>query len=63
MKKTKTKTTRRPYCKPQMEKVQLVPEEAVLASCKGHGGTNEGPGDFNCPEGPPAEAKCFDITS
>jgi hypothetical protein len=30
----KKTTTREAYCKPQMEQVELVPEEAVLATCK-----------------------------
>ena len=33
-KKTKRSESRRPYTKPLIEKVQLVPEEAVLAACK-----------------------------
>ncbi len=33
-KKTETKTTKRPYCKPQLEQVGLVAEEAVLQNCK-----------------------------
>ena len=28
------KTNKRPYCKPQIEKVQLVVEEAMLVACK-----------------------------
>ena len=33
-KTTETKTTRRPYRKPQLEQVQLAIEEAVLQGCK-----------------------------
>jgi hypothetical protein len=33
--KTRVKTIRRLYSKPQLEQVQLLPEEAVLAHCKG----------------------------
>ena len=36
-KKKRVKTIRRIYSKPQMEQVQLLPEEAVLANCKGAG--------------------------
>jgi hypothetical protein len=25
---------KRPYCKPEMERVRLTPEDAVLAGCK-----------------------------
>jgi hypothetical protein len=32
--KRETTTNRRPYRKPQLEQVQLVAEEAVLAGCK-----------------------------
>jgi hypothetical protein len=28
------KEKRKPYCKPEMERVRLVPEEAVLGGCK-----------------------------
>lgn len=28
------RTNRRPYSKPEIEQVQLIPEEAVLTSCK-----------------------------
>jgi hypothetical protein len=28
------KETRKPYCKPEIERVKLVPEEAVLGGCK-----------------------------
>ena len=40
-----TKMTRRPYRKPQFEKVRLVPEEAVLTNCKTNA-TTVGPGSF-----------------
>ena len=39
-------TTRRPYRKPQLEQVQLVAEEAVLAGCKTVNRTQ--PGYENC---------------
>jgi len=37
---------RKPYVKPKIERVRLVPEEAVLAACKGFGG--EGPTSPTC---------------
>ena len=40
-----TKTTRRPYRKPQLEKVRLVAEEAVLTNCKTNS-TTVGPGSW-----------------
>lgn len=43
-------TTRRPYEKPQLQEVRLVPEEAVLQTCKRGGQT--GPGAKNCDKGP-----------
>lgn len=45
-KKTETKTTRRPYCKPQLEQVHLVAEEAVLTNCKAN--QLNGPLGNNC---------------
>ena len=48
---------RKPYVKPQLTRVTLRPEEAVLAACK-RGGVG-GPGQPNCT----APAACFDITS
>ena len=44
--KVKSKRARQPYRKPQLEQVQLVAEEAVLAGCKGPQGS--GPDDKNC---------------
>ena len=44
--KRETTRGRRPYRKPQLEQVQLVAEEAVLAQCKVKGGS--GPGGGNC---------------
>lgn len=39
IKQTKGHKTRKPYRKPQIEQVRLVPEEAVLGWCKtGSGG-------------------------
>jgi len=32
--KKETTISRRAYCKPQLEQVQLIPEEAVLQNCK-----------------------------
>ena len=32
--KTRAKLLKRTYSKPQLEKVQLVPDEAVLTACK-----------------------------
>jgi hypothetical protein len=35
--------SRQPYCKPELERVQLVPEEAVLTNCKSnHAGGPDG---------------------
>lgn len=38
-----------PYVKPEVKKVPLTPEEAVLAGCKVQGTT--GPGGQNCRQG------------
>lgn len=43
--KRKRTKARRPYGKPQLEQVQLVAEEAVLAGCKR--GNASGPPSFN----------------
>jgi hypothetical protein len=40
------KTNRRPYSKPQIEKVQLIVEEAILANCKQP--SQRGAGTSNC---------------
>ena len=48
-KKTATKTTKQPYRKPQLEQVQLVPEEAVLAACKNS--ATPGKNDIACRPG------------
>lgn len=45
----RSKTTRRPYRKPQLEKVGLVPEEAVLSACKVAQGPGPGTGRCNRP--------------
>ena len=45
MTEKKAETIRRPYLKPQLEQIQLVPEEAVLVNCKSN--TNVG---FNAPD-------------
>jgi hypothetical protein len=34
--KDETVEERRPYSKPQVQRVELVPEEAVLGACKGY---------------------------
>ena len=39
---------RKQYCKPQLERVRLIPRESVLAACKGDG-TNSDIG--NAPPG------------
>ena len=45
------KKSRQPYCKPELERVQLVPEEAELTGCKSnHGG---GPDGFEARGAPP----------
>jgi hypothetical protein len=45
-KRTEANAPKRTYSKPQIEKVQLVPEEAVLANCKQTVGEIQvGPGD------------------
>jgi hypothetical protein len=51
--KTEIKAKRRPYKKPEIEQVRLVPEEAVLTGCKMS--TQSGPGDITgCnPQGRP----------
>ena len=53
-KKTKTSTIRKLYSKPQLERVQLIAEEAVLLACKT--GNNLGPGEKNCN---PGIADCY----
>jgi hypothetical protein len=35
---------KRPYAKPEIQQVALRPEEAVLGSCKGTGGSGPGGG-------------------
>lgn len=42
----KGKTARKPYVKPHIEQVRLVPEEAVLVACRGigKGGPDISPG-------------------
>jgi hypothetical protein len=45
--KDETAEERRPYSKPRVQRVELVPEEAVLAACKGY--------DLS---GPPGLAHC-----
>ena len=37
---TKDKKARAPYIKPLMERVELVPQEAVLATCKYNNGND-----------------------
>ena len=49
---------RRPYKKPELKRVLLRPEEAVLASCKFQGGS--GPGSNNCRRG---QTSCLVIGS
>ncbi len=45
-KRTEANAPKRPYSKPQIEKVQLVSEEAVLGNCKSTAGDVQfGPGD------------------
>ncbi len=60
-KRTETNAPKRPYIKPQLEKVQLVPEEAVLTNCKIVGGENIGPSGNSCAEGIPAESRCLEL--
>ena len=48
-KEKKTSTIRKPYSKPQLERVQLIAEEAVLLACKT--GNRVGPGVHNCNPG------------
>jgi len=38
---------KRPYSRPVIEQVRLIPEEAVLAACKSPGGGG-GPGTGSC---------------
>jgi len=42
------RTDKKPYQKPRIERVKLVPEEAVLTSCKVPHGTIIGPNNANC---------------
>jgi hypothetical protein len=42
------KHTKRPYQKPEIRKVTLKPEEAVLGSCKNPSGGVGGPGQATC---------------
>jgi len=49
--KAELERSRRPYCKPEIERVDLQLEEAVLVTCK-HGG-GSGPGVHNCSPGAP----------
>jgi hypothetical protein len=37
------KTNKKPYCKPQLEEVQLVSKSDTLGNCKGSG-SSKGPG-------------------
>ncbi len=62
-KKAKTNAPRQPYIKPQMEKVQLVPEEAVLKSCKAFGGGNTGPDGVHCLPPSSGQAACLELSS
>jgi len=49
------KPARRPYCEPQLEKVRLVAEEAVLSGCKvGYGAGLQGPRGNCMPDKHPA---------
>lgn len=43
------KTTKRPYCKPEVDQVDLVIEEAVLAACKNP--SAEGKRQIGCRQG------------
>lgn len=45
--KLETEGKRQPYVRPQLEQVELVPEEAVLSSCKSQQG-GPGPHNINC---------------
>jgi len=47
-KPTNVKTDKKPYQKPRLERVKLVPEEAVLTSCKTLAGIIFGPMNLNC---------------
>lgn len=44
---------RKPYCKPRVEQVRLIPEQAVLAGCSVSGASSQIGGDCqspgNCP--------------
>jgi len=42
---------RKPYQKPEIKQVDLVPEEAVLTGCKTQTGINTGP-SINCAKNP-----------
>ena len=62
-KRTETKTTRRPYSKPQIEKVQLVPEEAVLQGCKGNDIQGQGGPNLQPPCPPDGIPQCHLLTT
>lgn len=51
---------RKPYQKPEIKQVDLVPEEAVLTGCKTQTGVNTG-APTDCAKNP--GLKCLDITS
>lgn len=42
--KSEDKNKKKPYTKPTLKKIQLAPDEAVLAGCK----NNLGPGSVTC---------------
>ena len=45
---TKKIEEKRTYKKPKLEEVNLVPEEAVLVTCKLQGGGIQGPNNIQC---------------
>lgn len=38
---TKDENLRKPYCRPNIKQVKLIPEEAVLAGCEITGGSTQ----------------------
>ncbi len=66
MNKGVNKSDRRPYCKPLLERVLLVSEEAVLVSCKFPG--SSGPFGNSCTGGgrgkvDPPRGRCISVNA
>lgn len=50
---------KKPYQQPQLIKVPLRPDEAVLGGCKTSAGNTAGPGSSNCRQ----TGNCFSLSS